>query len=139
MSGTRLVGTWELVEFVSREPDGRETAPFGAAIGRLMYDAGGRMAGQIMQPDRPPVKRGADGPALAERAFNGYIAYYGTYSIDEFRQVVTHRVTASLNPAVVGTEQVRRMRFDGDRLILEADFRTSRGTIVQRLTWRKVG
>jgi hypothetical protein len=131
-----LHGTWELLDFISRDPDGTETAPFGQAIGRLMYDAHGHMAGQIMQPGRPAVGRGDD--AAARAAFEGYIAYYGTYVVDADGARVRHRVTGSLNPAIVGTEQVRRMRLEGDRLMLEADFRTSRGTVVQTLTWRRV-
>jgi hypothetical protein len=131
-----LAGTWELVDFVSRAPDGAVSRPFGTAIGRLMYDAHGHMAGQIMQPDRAAV--GRDDDAAARAAFDGYIAYYGTYVVDDARAVVTHRVTGSLNPAIVGTEQVRRMRADGDRLVLEADFRTRQGTIVQTLTWRRI-
>ena len=132
-----LSGTWELVEFVSRDPDGTETAPFGAAIGRLMYDAHGNMAGQIMQPAREPVGRGGDAPAQAYAAYAGYIAYFGTYVVDEERQIVTHHVAGSINPALVGSSQLRRMRFDGDQLILEADFRTSRGVVVQTLTWQR--
>jgi hypothetical protein len=131
-----LAGTWDLVDFVSRDPDGTVTTPFGRAVGRLMYDAHGHMAGQIMQPGRAVVGRGDD--ATARAALEGYIAYYGSYEISADAAVVTHRVTGSLSPAVVGTEQVRRMRLEGDRLVLEADFRTSRGTVVQTLTWRKV-
>jgi hypothetical protein len=132
-----LAGTWELVEFVSRDPDGAEVAPFGAAIGRLMYDAHGNMAGQIMQPGREPVGRGDDAPAQAHAAYSGYIAYFGTYVVDDERGIVTHHVAGSINPAIVGSSQVRRIRFDGQLLILEADFRTSRGVVVQTLTWRR--
>jgi hypothetical protein len=131
-----LAGTWELLDFISRDPDGTVTRPFGRAIGRLMYDAHGHMAGQIMQPGRAAAGRGDD--AAARAALEGYIAYFGTYVVDDTGGVVTHQVTGSLNPAVVGTEQVRRMRLEGDRLVLEADFRTRRGTVVQTLTWRRV-
>jgi hypothetical protein len=104
-----------------------------------MYDAAGNMAGQIMQPGREPVGRGPDASVQAHSAYSGYIAYFGTYTLDEVRQVVTHHVLGSINPAIVGSDQVRRMRFDdAGMLILEADFRTSRGTVVQTLTWRKV-
>jgi hypothetical protein len=136
MMSPSLAGTWELVDFVSRDPEGAVTRPFGRAIGRLMYDAHGHMAGQIMQPDRPVVARDDDGAARA--AYDGYIAYYGSYVVDDEGAVVTHQVNASLNPAIVGTGQVRRMRLDADRLILEADFRSRRGTVVQTLTWRRV-
>jgi hypothetical protein len=134
---SRLAGTWELVDFVSRGPDGAETAPFGRAIGRLMYDAQGHMAGQVMQPERAVVGRGDEAPEQARAAFNGYIAYFGTYVVHD-DGLVTHRVTGALNPAIVGTEQVRRMRLEEDLLILEADFRTSRGVVVQTLTWRRI-
>jgi hypothetical protein len=133
-----LAGTWDLVDFISRDPDGTETTPFGRALGRLMYDPHGHMAGQIMRPGRAAVGRGDDAPQQARAAFEGYIAYYGSYEVSADGALVTHRVTGSLNPAIVGTEQVRRMRLEGDRLVLEADFRTSRGIVVQTLTWRRV-
>ena len=78
-----------------------------------------------------------DAAAQAQSAYAGYIAYFGTYTIDEARQIVTHHVVGSINPGIVGSDQVRRMRLEDGLLILEADFRTSRGTVVQTLTWRR--
>ena len=48
----------------------------------------------------------------------GYIAYYGTYTIDRSRGVVTHHVEGGLFPNWVGGIQVRQFRLEGDRLTL---------------------
>lgn len=134
----RLVGTWELVDFVSVEADGSVIRPFGAAVGRLTYDADGNMAGQVMRPGRAPVEQGDAATAQTRAAYTGYIAYFGRYDLNEAGDTVTHHVAGALNPAMVGGDQVRRISFDGDRLVLEADVRRRGETIRQVLTWHRL-
>jgi len=50
-------------------------------------------------------------------AVTGFVAYFGTYEVDDVSQTVTHRVEASLEPSWVGTS-LRRFRWDGARLVL---------------------
>jgi hypothetical protein len=135
---TRLVGTWELVSFVSYETDGSAIQPFGDAIGRLMYDASGNMAGQIMRPGRAMVGRGDAATEQTRAAYTGYIAYFGRYTVNDAGDVVTHHVAGALNPSIVGGDQVRKMRFDGDLLVLEAGMQRRGETIRQVLTWRRI-
>jgi Lipocalin-like domain len=121
----RLVGVWRLVSFGTHSPNGPTRYPFGAdATGLLIYTASGQMAGQVMRQGRaafssPTITRGSDAE-LAEAA-TGYIAYAGTYSVDAAAGVVTHHVTMSLFPNLVGTEQRRAVRFDGEHLELIAE------------------
>ena len=63
-------------------------------------------------------------------AYQGYLAYYGTYTIDESRGVVVHKVEASLYPNYVGSDQVRRYTFSGARLTLEVETELGRGKLV---------
>jgi len=50
---------------------------------------------------------------------------------------VVHHVDGSLNPAWVGGDQVRAMRFDGDRLVLSAEVRKNGQTVMHSLTWER--
>jgi hypothetical protein len=134
----RLVGTWDLVSFVSYEADGSAIEPFGRAVGRIMYDAAGHMAGQVMRPGRAAIGRGEASAEQIRAAYTGYIAYFGRYTVNDSGDVVTHHVAGSLNPGMVGGDQIRRMTFDGDRLVLEAAVQRRGETIRQVLTWRKL-
>ncbi len=48
-----------------------------------------------------------------------HLSYYGTYTVDEAAQTVTHHVEGSSNVRMVGTDQVRSFVFEGnDRIVL---------------------
>src|SRR6185295_17243962 len=58
-------------------------------------------------------------PEEAKDAITGYLAYFGTYSVDEQARIVTHHRTCSINPGQVGDEVVRAYVFESnDRLVL---------------------
>jgi hypothetical protein len=132
----RLIGTWRLVSYETIEPGGRRARPYGNAEGRLTYDSAGNMTGQVMRPDRAPVDRGDGSTPQVRAAYAGYIAYFGTYDVVNDTRVV-HHVQGALNPGWVGGDQIRSMRFEGDRLVLHVD--VPKGDIVVRheLTWEK--
>lgn len=135
----RLVGNWNLESYDAIAPDGTRSLPFGHAVGRLSYDEHGHMSGQVMRPDRAAVNVGREGEAQTVRAaYIGYIAYFGKYAVDDEAGVVTHHVRGALNPSWVGGHQVRKMRFDGDRLVLQADVKKGNQVIVHVLTWRRL-
>ena len=52
-------------------------------------------------------------------------------------QSVVHRVEGSLNPAWVGGNQVRTLRFDGDRLVLHANVEKAGAIVRHELTWER--
>lgn len=134
----RLLGTWELLSYESVEPDGRRRRPFGDAIGRITYDAAGNMAGQVMRPGRVPVDPRDGALEKVRAAYTGYIAYFGRYEIHPAGDVIVHHVAGALNPAMVGGDQIRRLRFDGERLVLEADVQKPDGAARHVLTWRRL-
>jgi hypothetical protein len=49
-----------------------------------------------------------------------------------------HHVQGALNPGWVGGSQVRRMRFDGDRLVLSTDVKKGSSMIRHTLTWQRL-
>ena len=142
MPGTQLVGTWALIATEWRRADGRHGNPFGPnAVGVLNYDAAGNMSAQVMRADRAGAAADqANGIETAmTSAFAGYIAYFGTYEIDEARAVVVHTVVGSAFPAWVGATPNRRFAIEGDRLTLSDSVTAADGTPVEAsTTWQRV-
>lgn len=133
----RLIGSWRLVSYETEEPGGRRGRPYGRAVGRLSYDGNGNMAGQVMRPGRAHVSLGEGSAQQVRAAYLGYIAYFGTYEIAPDGTSVVHHVDAALNPAWVGGDQVRALRFEGERLVLSAAVAKSGETVTHVLTWEK--
>ena len=48
------------------------------------------------------------------QASRRHFSYYGTYTLDESAQTVTHHVEGSSSPNMVGTDQVRAFVFEGN-------------------------
>ena len=137
----QFVGTWKLISYERRLPGGEVTYPFGKnPVGRLTYDAQGHMAAQIMDPSRKKFEgvsmlRGTDAEKVA--AFNGYVAYAGTYTLKPAEHVVVHHVEISMYPNWVGGDQRRTYEFSGGRLLLRAlDGSGGPGTDA-RLVWER--
>jgi len=137
--GSRLVGSWRLVSYETLDEAGRRGRPYGDAVGRLTYDAHGNMTGQVMRPDRTPVTYTEGSAQQVRAAYLGYIAYFGTYEVAADGRSITHRVEGSLNPAWVGGNQLRAMRFEGDRLVLQAEVEKGGGVVRHQLTWERCG
>ena len=86
-----------------------------------MYDGDGRMAVQFGRRGRAPFASAEMRGGTAEEmkaAFHGYVAYFGTYAVDEAAGTVTHAVEGSLFPNWEGQAQVRHYRLEGNRLTL---------------------
>ena len=138
----RLVGHWSLVSFEAVTGGHREY-PFGRdALGQITYDAAGHVAVQIMQAGRRPFASGDQAAGTAEEvsaAFTGYVAYYGSYSVDERAGVVIHHLAASMFPNWVGSEQRREVLLEGDQLTLSTPPTLFQGRQrVLRLVWKRL-
>lgn len=93
----KFLGTWRLVETTA---DGKVRPERGVnPVGIITYHESGWMAAQI-QPDRPPVSMSGKEPTgdEAKAALFGYTAYFGTFTVDEKRKVVTHHRKGSVSP-----------------------------------------
>ena len=111
----RLIGSWRHIgTTVNGQPrPGQGAHPKGIII----YDAHGAMACQVA-PDRESTKAGEKPTGEEARAaLDGYIAYFGTYSVDDKAHTVTHHRQGSVQPGDKG-DLVRGYEFVGDRLIL---------------------
>ena len=79
------------------------------------------MSVQIMARHRPQcaVADPLGGtPEQIQSAFQGYQAYYGTYSINENEHAVIHHLAGALLPNWVGVEQKRFFDLTDNRLTL---------------------
>ena len=130
-----LIGTWRVVEFADLDKDGEWQYRFGEhPRGYFVYDVTGHVHIQIMKvpPLAPfPEAKLTDGkppsPEHALAAYIAYVAYFGTYTVDAEKRVVTHHVEGSLAPDFTDTDQPRPFKLEGDRL-----------EIGDGKTWRRV-
>ncbi|GAA2777026.1 lipocalin-like domain-containing protein [Saccharopolyspora taberi] len=99
-----LVGAWRLVDFRIFAEDGElREGPLGSRpTGLLVYDAAGHVAVNMMRTDAGEGTH--------------YMSYAGTWR-REGDQVV-HSVSIAPDQSWLGTEQVRSVELDGDRLTL---------------------
>ena len=121
----KLVGTWRLVSYMDTDPSGRVTYPFGEKPrGYFVYDTTGHLSVQIMRMQSQSVFAAGDDDkgtdAEVRAAYDGYVAYFGTYRVDETNSIVIHVVEGSLKPSYTGTDQPRPFKLDGDILVIQA-------------------
>ena len=130
-----LVGTWEVLELVDTDASGRITYPYGKQPrGYIVYDPTGHVHIQVMR--MPATLRFAAGDANGtdrevRNAYEGYVAYFGTYDVDEPRSQVIHHVQGSLMPSYTDTDQPRPVKVRGDELVIEGT--TPEGRFYRRL------
>ncbi len=109
----RLVGVWALVDYVEQRPDREDVQPFGPhPQGFLIYTADGFVSAQLMKPGYPGSAQEHEGSG------DDYIAYCGTYEVDEASATVTHIPSVSLFPNLLHERLCRSMELQGDRLVL---------------------
>ena len=132
-----FVGTWLLVSQHNLYSDGhREPSRGEHPAGILIYDGGGNMAVQLMRTDvRAPEFTDLADLADLRTALEGYLAYFGRFTVDEAQQIVRHHVSGASYPAYCDTTLVRRYRFEGDTLTLEAA--SPAGDSTRVLVWRR--
>ena len=123
-----FIGVWKLISCERKFADGRTEQPYGEKpVGCLTYDKAGRMTVQMMDPARR--SSGPSGvnltaanasPEEIREAVGGFLAYFGTFDVDEAEKTVIHHLQACLVPSWVGTDLKRTYQFSGNRLILTA-------------------
>ena len=122
MTRDQFSGIWRLVSFEFRLADGIVIHPMGEGVtGILIYDPSGFMALQLMEPDRPKFESGdwlRGTPDEVRAAFEGCMAYYGTFEINAPKTTVVHHVQGCSFPNWVGVDREQFFEFSRDRLTL---------------------
>jgi Lipocalin-like domain len=130
------IGTWRMIAVESRDSAaGPWRRPFGdAPSGMVMYNADGTHAMNFGRtPVVPMFAAGTDrGGTESElrAAFEGYFSWYGRYTVDTARGIITHRIEGSLWPSWRNTTQERPFLIRGDTLLL-GDLVKSRRVLVR--------
>jgi hypothetical protein len=116
----KLVGAWRLVS--AEGTDATFHFAFDHPTGIIMYDRSGWMAVQVdVKGFRKPFANGPASGTVDEKAvaFDNYVAYYGTYTLDLKAQTITHHLEDASAPNWRGVNNVRWFEFQGkDRLLL---------------------
>jgi len=131
----RFVGTWKLAAFERRGPDGKlRPSANSYRNGLLVYTPTGHMSLQLTRENRQQFEGRASGEE-AQAALYSYIAYYGTFTVNQTQGAVIHNREGHLIPDRV-TEGMRYFRFSNNRLMLTAP-PTGEG-MTTTLTWERI-
>jgi lipocalin-like protein len=136
----KIIGTWKLVSIEATRPNGEIIHDWGEnPTGLIIYDSTGHMAVQLMRDPRPTSASSNLTTDEMKAAFEGYLAYFGTYEINEMEGTVAHHVQSSLRSYDVGTDYKRFYKLSSDRLTLTTPPMERHGEQrVHRLTWERV-
>ena len=142
-----LLGTWQRVRWDITYGDGRPPSlPYGdQATGLIVYTGDGFMSACIAAGGRMPMSSASVRSApVAERlaSFESYFQYAGRYEMRQGTEglQVVHRVSHSLNPNFVGSEQVRNVAFAADGVLTLSASDTMPNSAVarhHRLVWKR--
>ena len=140
MNNVNLVGTWKLQSIIARTPNKDTIYPWGEnPFGRLMYDSIGNVSVFLMKTGRSKFASDDRMEGTAEEkleAFEGSLAYCGTYEIDEDEGTITHHVEGASFPNWEETDQLRFFKLSGNQLTLTTPGILVRGQeLVVSLIW----
>jgi len=121
----RLIGAWDFEQWFETKSDGAvDYSGSEGWSGKLIYTADGHVSAQLV---RGGITRFTDDDyrnataAESATAWQAYFGYFGTWSLDVERQTIIHHIEGAWFPNLIGTDQLRRYRFEGKRLLLQAD------------------
>jgi hypothetical protein len=125
----KIVGTWTLESASENFADGKRNEPW--STGNLIIDANGH-ASQILvgrdQPSTSPSVRTPVGP---------FVAYYGTYTVNEAEKVVTWKIDHAASPLFNGAVRTFKVSFNGDVMTWTAsELKTPEGPMTPVNQWR---
>lgn len=121
MTKDKFVANWHLIEMYSIDENSNKIHPYGKTKGLLTYTNDNIMSAQIGKIQRNnfednDYRKGQKDEI--EIAFNGFISYFGTYTINEKQSYILHNVQMSLFPNWIGQKVKRIYEFQENDNIL---------------------
>ena len=127
-----IVGSWQMVEAWDMNADPSDpkkqvkSYPWGnPPLGYWVYDSAGNVSVQIsINPPLPIVDAPwwTMGATTANEnmlaSFNNYMAYFGTYTVDYEKGIVTANVITDVLRQYTGTDQPRPFKIVKDQLLI---------------------
>jgi hypothetical protein len=144
----KFVGAWRLTSIEGNPPG--LPGIYDRPSGLIIYSASGRVSAQIVaKADRKPFAAFNQGRVSATTedkaaAFDSYVAYYGTYTVDAKAGTVTHHLEGALIPGREGINNVRWFEFRGDDRLLLVPIEDGKGGVLSRkdakykLLWERI-
>jgi len=132
----RLVGSWKLVSWTTRNANGSTEFPMGESpAGLLMYDAKGNMSLQIMDDFRPVFSQGYEKTSFDElkEVYKTYAAMFGRYTVNPDTRSISIEVQGITNPNYMSSTLIRYYKFEDDLLVLAFDPKGMNSTVWKRL------
>ena len=117
----QLVGAWTLVSCDRTTTKGAKQPYCVNSNGILILDASGRYAHMIAARDRPKltVVNRVDAPAEQfKAAAQGFLANFGTWSVNEEERTITRHYEGALLPNYEGTDSKMSVSLAGDEVTL---------------------
>lgn len=146
----QLLGSWSLQSRETTLSDGKVVVDPGLSAtptGVLIYDRSGHVAAQLSRRGRTVEMIANEcreatqikGTADTAQTVLGYDAYFGTYTVDEEKGIVTHHLESALFPGDIGKNIKRAFTISGDRLTIRFSTTTNEGIPVTRiLVWTRM-
>jgi hypothetical protein len=137
-----FVGTYRLMFTEIKDDKGQWTrTPNFNSVGYITYADTGHMAVHIMPRNRPRFASNQNQPTGEEAlaAIRGYTAYFGPFTVDESKKIVTHHRVGTIRPGQPAPF-LRYYEFTGDRLTLTPvpANNGSREQATNRLVWERL-
>ena len=146
----QLIGSWTLVSRQTTSPDGHILADPGLAAtpkGVLIYDRSGHVAAQLSRSGRTVQMLESEcaditkvkGTNDTAQTVLGYDAYFGTFTVDVQKGIVTHHLESALFPEDIGKSITRHFVLSGDTLTITFNTSTHDGAPITRtLVWARL-
>jgi hypothetical protein len=139
----QLVGTWRLVSSTQRMADGtaRPDPQTGSkGVGYLIYTESGRVCVVVGNPERSRwVSVQAPTEAEVHNAFDGLVAYAGTFEVNEAERYVVHHIEVDRVPNLSGADRKRFCSFSANQLVLRAAPPLPKDVTEWTIVWERVG
>jgi hypothetical protein len=138
-SGVWKLDKWDFTDGAT----GQVSLPWnGRARGEFRFDEKGGVAVQMMHEDRP-LESPIGGPSWAEsltpeerrQVLDGYVAYWGKYTVDDQTKTLNIQAEGSIRPGWAEGKQQRKFEFSADGKVLTLLYIVEQGT--HRLVWSR--
>jgi Lipocalin-like domain len=146
----QLIGSWSLVSRQTTLADGKVISDPGLSAnpkGVLIYDRSGHVAAQLSRPGRTVSMLTSECGEVAKikgtndtaQTVIGYDAYFGTYTLDIEKGIVTHHLEGAIFPDDVSKSIARHFTISGDTLTITFGTTMRDGTPITRtLVWARM-
>jgi hypothetical protein len=121
----QLTGTWRLIAYQEKLENGSVVNPYGETPqGIAIFEPGGYVSVQVMKIPRVSFPAGYDRATVEQvkAVHEAYLAYYGTWAVDEGHTVVVENIRGSNQPYLNNQITTQMFDFDGKRLNLRTVF-----------------